>query len=195
MLCSLFPSVRTLPTYKWFTRPVASLIPPLSTWNWLLYPLFIALSSYPICYRASSGSAGKSKRKSLKPVKYEELDEDVEAAVSEAADNEVAMMQPVDFTIKKKRHHNRQQLESPTIDVGTEEPVVPGWASQLDPTPEYRVTTERGELSVARFCYVFPCELRRPAWAVGSYSISQSAGGTSKNIIFKTLWQIGHPTQ
>ena len=40
---------------------------------------------------------------------------------------------------------------------------------------------------------VFPCELRGPAWAVGSYSISQSAGGTSQNIIFKTLQQIGRP--
>ena len=36
-------------------------------------------------------------------------------------------------------------------------------------------------------------ELRGPAWAVGSYSISQSAGGTSQNIIFKTLRQIGRP--
>ena len=53
--------------------------------------------------------------------------------------------------------------------------------------------TERGILSVARFCYVFPCELREPAWAVGSYSISQSAGGTSQIIIFKTLRQIGRP--
>ena len=32
-----------------------------------------------------------------------------------------------------------------------------------------------------------------PAWAVGSYSISQSAGGNSKNIFFKTLRQIGRP--
>ena len=55
-------------------------------------------------------------------------------------------------------------------------------------------STERGVLSVARFCYVFPCELRRTAWAVGSYSISQSAEGTSQNIIFKTLRQIGRPT-
>ena len=54
-------------------------------------------------------------------------------------------------------------------------------------------TTERGVLSVARFCYVFPCELRGPAWAVGSYSISQSAGGTSQTIIFKTLRLIGRP--
>ena len=46
--------------------------------------------------------------------------------------------------------------------------------------------TEWGVLSVARFCYVFPCDLQGPARAVGSYSISQSAGGTSKNIIFKT---------
>ena len=41
----------------------------------------------------------------------------------------------------------------------------------------YRV----GVLSVTRFCYVFPCELRGPAWAVGSCRISQSAGGTSQN--------------
>ena len=54
-------------------------------------------------------------------------------------------------------------------------------------------STEQGVLSVARFCYVFPCELQGPAWAVGSYSISQSAGGTSQNIIFKTLRQIGCP--
>ena len=53
--------------------------------------------------------------------------------------------------------------------------------------------TEQGVLSVARFCYVFPCELQGPAWAVGSYSISQSTGGTSQNIIFKTLRQIGCP--
>ena len=53
-------------------------------------------------------------------------------------------------------------------------------------TSDDMTTTERGVLSVARFCYVFPCELRGPARAVGSYSISQSAGGTSKNIIFKT---------
>ena len=50
-----------------------------------------------------------------------------------------------------------------------------------------------GVLSAARFCYVFPCELGGPVWAVGSYSISQSAGGTSQNIIFKTLRQIGRP--
>ena len=54
-------------------------------------------------------------------------------------------------------------------------------------------TTERGVPSVARFCYVFPCELRGPAWAVGSYSNSQSARGTSQNIIFKTLRRIGCP--
>ena len=54
-------------------------------------------------------------------------------------------------------------------------------------------STERGVLTVARFCHVFPCELRGPAWAVGSYSISKSVGGTSQNIIFKTLRLIGHP--
>ena len=54
-------------------------------------------------------------------------------------------------------------------------------------------TTDRGVLSVARFSYVFSCELRGPAWAEGSYSISQSAGGISQKIIFKTLRQIGCP--
>ena len=44
-----------------------------------------------------------------------------------------------------------------------------------------------------RFCYVFPCELQGPAWAVGRYSSSQSAGETSQNIICKTLRQIGRP--
>ena len=39
----------------------------------------------------------------------------------------------------------------------------------------------------------FSCELRWPAWAVGCYSISQSARGTSQNIIFKTLRPIGRP--
>ena len=33
--------------------------------------------------------------------------------------------------------------------------------------------TERGCLYVARFCYVFQLELGGPAWAVGSYSMSQ----------------------
>ena len=66
--------------------------------------------------------------------------------------------------------------------------------SSLIPIPDRLLkTAEWGVLSVARFCYVFPCELRGPAWAVGSYSISQSAGGTSQNIIFKTLRQIGAP--
>ena len=41
------------------------------------------------------------------------------------------------------------------------------------------LSTERGVLSVAIFFYVFPCGLRGPAWEVGSYSISQSDGGTS----------------
>ena len=56
-----------------------------------------------------------------------------------------------------------------------------------------RTSTERDVLSVARFCHAFPCQLRGPAWAVGSYSISQSAGGTSQNITFKTLRQIDSP--
>ena len=32
-----------------------------------------------------------------------------------------------------------------------------------------------------------------PAWVACSFSISQSAGGTSQNIIYKTLRQIGRP--
>ena len=43
------------------------------------------------------------------------------------------------------------------------------------------------------FVTIFPCELRGPAWAVGSYSISQSARGTNQNIFFKTLQKIGRP--
>ena len=38
-------------------------------------------------------------------------------------------------------------------------------------TDHSKLCTERGVLSVARFCYVFPCELREPAWAVGSYRV------------------------
>ena len=53
------------------------------------------------------------------------------------------------------------------------------------------ITTERGCLSVARFSYVFQLELRGPAWAVGSYSMSQSAGGTSQIMICKTYVQSG----
>ena len=69
----------------------------------------------------SAAAGGKSKRKSLKPVKYEELDEEVEQAAAAEDDDEAAM--PVDFTMKKKRncHKQQQQIESPTIDVGTEE--------------------------------------------------------------------------
>ena len=39
----------------------------------------------------------------------------------------------------------------------------------------------------------FHVSCRGPAWALGSYNISQSAGGTSQKIIFKTLRQIGLP--
>ena len=60
--------------------------------------------------------------------------------------------------------------------------------------PFFMCSTERGVLSVARFCYVLPCELQGPVWAVGSCSISQSVGGASQNIIFKTLRQPEHPT-
>ena len=45
--------------------------------------------------------------------------------------------------------------------------------------------TEWGVLSVARFCYVFPRKLRGPAWAVSSYSISQSAGELPKTSSLK----------
>ena len=44
------------------------------------------------------------------------------------------------------------------------------------------------------FVTVFLGELRGFAWAVGSYSSSQSDKGTSQKIIYKTLWQIGSPT-
>ena len=37
--------------------------------------------------------------------------------------------------------------------------------------------TELFVWSVAKFCYVFQGKLQGPAWAVGSYSYSQSAGG------------------
>ena len=37
--------------------------------------------------------------------------------------------------------------------------------------------TEQGVLSVARFCYVFPCELRGPASAVGSYKYQPISQG------------------
>ena len=54
--------------------------------------------------------------------------------------------------------------------------------------------TERGCLSVARFCYSFLSELRGPACSVGTYSIGHLAGGTSQNMICKTLRQIDSPT-
>ena len=50
-----------------------------------------------------------------------------------------------------------------------------------------------GLLVSRKILLCFPWELRWPALAVGSYSISQSARGTSQNIIFKTLRQIGCP--
>ena len=39
--------------------------------------------------------------------------------------------------------------------------------------PNELCCTELIARSVAMFCYVFPGELRGPAWAVGSYSVSQ----------------------
>ena len=41
------------------------------------------------------------------------------------------------------------------------------------------------------FRYVFLCELRGPAWAIGSYSSGPLAGGTPQIIIFKTLRMTG----
>ena len=41
------------------------------------------------------------------------------------------------------------------------------------------------------FCFVFPLELRESAWAVGSCSISHSAGGIKQIVLFKTLQQSG----
>ena len=46
--------------------------------------------------------------------------------------------------------------------------------------------TERGVLSVSKLCYVFPCELRGPAWAVGSYEISQLAKHYLQNLATDT---------
>ena len=45
--------------------------------------------------------------------------------------------------------------------------------------------------SVAMFCHGFQFNLRGPAWAVGSCSISQPAEGTFQNVIFQTLRQCG----
>ena len=45
-------------------------------------------------------------------------------------------------------------------------------SGELTVEERIQVCTERGVLSVARFCHGFPCELRGPASAVGSYSIS-----------------------
>ena len=63
------------------------------------------------------------------------------------------------------------------------------WLFYLEETLAFDLCedTERGVLSVPRFCYVFPCELQGPAWAVGSYSISQSVGGTSQNHYLQNL--------
>ena len=54
-----------------------------------------------------------------------------------------------------------------------------------------RINTERFFPSVAMFCYGFQHNLRGPAWAVGSYSISPPADGTFQNFIFQTLRQMG----
>ena len=57
-----------------------------------------------------------------------------------------------------------EQKKGNTVDIGY---------GEITSTMLNTLYTERGVLSVARFCYVFLCELRGPAWAVGSYSISQ----------------------
>ena len=49
------------------------------------------------------------------------------------------------------------------------------------------LTTERFFHSVARFCPGFQYNLRGPAWAVGSCSISLPAEGTFQDVIFQTL--------
>ena len=43
------------------------------------------------------------------------------------------------------------------------------------------------------FCYVFRCELRGPAWAVGSYSIGLPAGGIFQNTFNKISRIRGRP--
>ena len=45
---------------------------------------------------------------------------------------------------------------------------------------DFTLHTERGCLSVTRFCYSFLSELRGPAWEVGTYSIGNSAGELPK---------------
>ena len=63
--------------------------------------------------------------------------------------------------------------------------------SQANPRSSWSgmMCTELFVPSVAMFCYVFLDELRWLAWAVGSCSVSQSAGGIYHYIIFKTLRQ------
>ena len=55
------------------------------------------------------------------------------------------------------------------------------WMAEIVGDTISQLSTERGVLSVARFCYVFPCELGGPAWAVGTYSISR--GNFPKNYL------------
>ena len=50
-----------------------------------------------------------------------------------------------------------------------------------------QIITERGCLSVARFCYEFLCELRVPGWAVGSHSTSPICRGKSPKYHLQNL--------
>ena len=54
------------------------------------------------------------------------------------------------------------------------------------------VYTVLGVPSFVRFCYDFLCELRGPAWAVGSYSSGPPAGGTFQNTLNKISRMKGH---
>ena len=46
---------------------------------------------------------------------------------------------------------------------------------------------ERGVQSVARFCYVFPCQLRGPAWAVGVATVSAQVSAKQLGELSKTI--------
>ena len=54
-------------------------------------------------------------------------------------------------------------------EVAVRPPSIPLSTEPSLPTAEHALSTERGCLSVARFCYAFQHELRGPVWAVGSY--------------------------
>ena len=65
------------------------------------------------------------------------------------------------------------QVKMNVFYLSTSQSVIRGPCSNIS----FACASEWGVLSVPRFCYVFPCDLWGPA--VGSYSISQSAWGTS----------------